>query len=188
MGIKQKELSSVKICCLDDESGLYHRDHFHSVLGQELARLDRWGRPLSLIIFDVPALDQAAWGLLSRLIVASLRRIDLAARLDRTKVAVIMPDADRDRAGRWLADFLPRLSAEIPLSSPAVRYGCALALPWERQLGHDLLERALENMKEGKAESAPAIDFSAQTSATAIAADERSLLFDGFKSLGAVGN
>ncbi len=35
-------------CCLEEESGLYHLGHFRNVLAQELARLDRWERPLSL--------------------------------------------------------------------------------------------------------------------------------------------
>ncbi len=50
-------------CCLDEESGLYHLEHFRSVLSRELARLDRWERPLSLALIDVMERELAAAGL-----------------------------------------------------------------------------------------------------------------------------
>lgn len=185
MGVKRKDMAEMKACCLDAESGLYHFDHFQSVLDQELARLDHWGRPLSLAVLELPSMPPAAWAALGREVAASLRRIDLAARLGRTHLAVLMPDADENRARRWLADFLALIAVEAGLTCPAVHYGLALALPREGPQALDLLSQALENMGREDFGCLLVGGGAGENPATAIAADERSLLFDGFKSLGA---
>ena len=181
---KRPAKSEMGACCLDTESGLYHQVHFRSVLNQELARLDRWERPLSLVLLELPGLSAAGWAVVGRLVRSSLRRIDLAARLDDHLAAVLLPDADSHRTRRWLADLLAELArAEIP-GGRLPAYGRALARPWEGRQGEELLALALadmgqEDLRSGFREE----DEFDMDSATAIAADERSLLFDGFKAL-----
>ena len=171
-------------CCLDAESGLFHQVHFRSVLNQELARLDRWERPLSLVLLELPDLNPAAWAAVGRLVRSSLRRIDLAARMDERLVAVLLPDADSHRARRWLAELLAELARTEGLAGCLPAYGRALARPWEGRQSEELLDLALADLghEDLRAEACEDGEFDPD-SATAIAADERNLLFDGFKAL-----
>lgn len=170
-------------CCLDRESGLYHEDHFYSVLQQEMARLDRWGRPLSLVLLELRDLSADTWAGLGRLALISLRRLDLAARLDRDTLAVLMPDADENQAAGRLAEFLRQALAEGLVVSGRFRQSLALALPWEGLEPGQLVSRGRRNLTEAPLDDFLAADSVPNASATAIAADERSLLFEGFKGL-----
>ncbi|MDR0882888.1 MAG: hypothetical protein LBP55_10215 [Candidatus Adiutrix sp.] len=171
--------------CLDGESGLYTLTHFWSVLEQEMARLDRWSRPLSLVLLEKPA-DQGGWAAFGRLLLASLRPIDLAARLAPSRAAVILPDANSVRARRWFAD----LSAELEQAGLAPSaWALALALPRAGREAGEMLAQAEKLLSrdfspEGDCleDDRPEDDFE-EAIATAIAADERNLLFDGFKAL-----
>lgn len=172
-------------CCLDEESGLFTPFHFKLVLNQELARLDRWERPLSLALLEISGLDGGTWKLFSRLLYGSLRNIDSAARLSAKRVAVLMPDAGDYWARRWLYAFGSELSRQGRFSSLGFRYGQVLARPWCGLGAEDLLAMALGDLVH--------YDFSLRDEGeeqgggpppTAIAADERNLLFAGFKALG----
>ena len=181
---KRPAKSEIMSCCLDPESGMYHQAHFRSVLNQELARLDRWERPLSLVLLDLPDLSPAAWAAVGRLVRSSLRRIDLAARMDERLAAVLLPDADSHRARRWLADLLAELARTDGLGQRLPAYGRALARPWEGRQGEELLALALANLGHEDLHAGACEDGEFDPdSATAIAADERNLLFDGFKAL-----
>jgi len=181
---KRPAKSETGACCLDPESGLYHQAHFRSVLNQELARLDRWERPLSLVILELPDLSAADWAGVGRRVRSSLRRIDLAARMNEKLVAVILPDADAHRSRRWLTDFLAELARTDYPGGRLPAYGRALARPWEGRQSEELLTEALANLGCEDLNAVPYEDgeFDME-SATAIAADERNLLFDGFKAL-----
>ena len=173
-------------CCLDTESGLYTPAHFQSVLTQELARLDRWERPLSLIILEAPDLGGEAWTALGSHLLDSLRRIDLAARLDNQRAVVILPDADGGRARRWLAGLLAGLDRDPRLAGRVMAYGRALARPWEGRQAADLMALALASLgRDDLSGPSGDEDESGHETGTAIAADERNLLFAGFKNLGA---
>lgn len=174
----------VESTCLDAGSGLFHWGHFLAVLDQELARLDRWEKPLSLILLEMGPMTPGDWGIVGRLVRSCLRGIDLAARRDDRVIGVIMPDAGLGRSRRWLMDILPQLSQVRSLKGCCPTFGRAVARPWEGCRGEAILAAALATFgKEDLLEpSGEADDFSA-TSGTAIAADERNLLFDGFKAL-----
>lgn len=181
---KHSAKSEIMGCCLDTESGLFHQVHFRSVLNQELARLDRWERPLSLVVLNLPDLSPDDWAALGRLVRSSLRRIDLAARMDERLVAVLLPDADAHRTRRWLADLLAELARTKGLGDCLPAYGRALARPWEGRQGEELLALALANLGREDLHAGAGEDGEFDLdSATAIAADERNLLFDGFKAL-----
>lgn len=180
------EIMQSEPCCLDLESGLFTSAHFRSVLAQELARLDRWEKPLGLVLLEFSGLSGDAWRDLSRLMQNSLRRIDLAARLGRDQVAVLMPDADLPKLRRWLHGFLTEMERVEGLSLAPMGHGKAVARPWEGLGADDLLGMALEDMGQDNLsnwESGEGDDSDGGT-ATAIAADERNLLFAGFKTLG----
>lgn len=172
-------------CCLDEESGLFTRSHFESVLAQEVARLDRWERPLSLVLLEMPELEVELWPVLGRLVRDSLRRIDLAARLSGRRVAVILPDADGTRGRRWLLDLLAELDRRGLTGSRPVACGRALAWPWEGRQARELMALAEDDLYD---EQSPDLwsdeEDGDEETITAIATDERNLLFDGFKTLG----
>lgn len=142
----KKRSTKIGTCCLDEVSGLYTLSHFESVLSQEVARLDRWERPLSLILLEWPELDEDLWLVVGRLVRESLRRIDLAARLGGRRVAVILPDADGARSRRWLLDFLADLDRRGLIEARPVSFGRALALPWEGRQAGELLAVAEANL------------------------------------------
>lgn len=173
-------------CCRDAESGLFTLSHFNSVLSQELARLDRWERPLSLVILETIDLNPESWPVFGRLLLDSLRRIDLAARIGSSAVAVILPDAETPWARRWLCGFAAELGRQPLFSNLALRYGQALARPWTTAFRpEELVALAMVNLKSGDPKtSADDDDISEANSATAVAADEKTLLFEGFKVLG----
>lgn len=168
-------------CCLEEETGLYRFWHFKSVLTQELARLDRWERPLSLALIDAPGLRGADWASLGEILRFSLRRIDLAARVSKDQAAVIMPDADEHRARRWLAEVIADL--EKARFGPGLRYGLALARPWEGHTVGDLMRAAADNFGANPLENTEDGDDCEDYCGTAIAAEERNLLFAGFQAL-----
>lgn len=181
----KKSSTQIGACCLDEASGLYTLSHFESVLSQEVARLDRWERPLSLILLELPELDEGLWPVLGRLVRESLRRIDLAARLDGRRVAVILPDADGARGRRWLLDFLADLDRRGLTGVRPVSFGRALALPWEGRQAGELLALAEADLHDEESSSVFSDEEESDGEAlTAIADDERNLLFDGFKALG----
>lgn len=171
-------------CCLDGESGLFTAAHFYSVLERELARLDRWERPLGLVIVDPgPAVDARGWSLFGRLARESCRRIDLAARLDGRLAALVMPDADAARLRRWLGEFMGALGREEELAELNPAFGRALARPREGRTAGELVELALAGLERGDFMAEEPEGRPSACEATAIAADERNLLFAGFKTL-----
>ncbi|MDR2946239.1 MAG: GGDEF domain-containing protein [Candidatus Adiutrix sp.] len=176
-------ISEQAACCLEPESGLYHHLHFRAVLNQELARLDRWERPLSLVLLEMPGLSAADWAAVGRVVRASLRRIDLAARKDNL-VAVILPDADALRCRRWLAELTADLARTVGPAAALPAYGRALARPWEGRQAEELMTLAKNSLGHEDLTADGGDDHGLDmTSATAIAADERNLLFDGFRAL-----
>ncbi len=189
--MKKSDKSVAGSSCLDEESGLYTPGHFKAALGLELARLDRWERPLNLVLLDLPDLvGERGWAAFGRLIRASLRNIDLAARLGDHRAAVLLPDADSQRGRRWLVSFLAGLNRDPDLAGRPVTFGRALARPWEGRQTEELLALATAGLgREELALTAAQGDGEPDGEArTAIAAEERNLLFAGFQALGAAQN
>jgi hypothetical protein len=159
--------------CRDELSGLFHRAHFLAPLEGELARLDRWARPLALALVELtPAPDWAVFGPKAR---AALRSIDLAARLSDTLAGFLFPEADRAWTGRWLAGFLAGLRREMDIQT-----GLALAQPRVGLAAGEMMALASRNLSAGS----DRVDrpFEADP-VTAIIEDERRLLFEGFRAL-----
>lgn len=94
---------------LDELTGLFNRRFFDKRLGEELARADRYRRPVTLILLDVDEFKTyndtyghaAGDVLLSRIgavIRANTRSVDQACRYGGEEFAVIAPETDQDQA------------------------------------------------------------------------------------------
>jgi hypothetical protein len=170
--------------CRDAESGIFHRAHFLAALEGELARQDRWARPLALALVELaPAPDWAAFGPLAR---AALRPIDLAARLSDNRAGFIFPEADQAWAWGRLAELLSGLRRHDRLGGLAARTGLALAQPRSGLSAGEMMALAAQSLASiGLVASGP--DWAARTFAadpvSAIVEDERLLLFEGFRAL-----
>jgi GGDEF domain-containing protein len=190
--LKKSDTSAAGSSCLDEESGLYTPGHFKAALSLELARLDRWERPLSLVLLELPDLaGERGWASFGRLLRASLRNIDLAARLGGHRAAVLWPDADSQRGRRWLVSFLTGLDRDRDLSGRPVTFGRALARPWEGRQTEELLALAAAALGREDLTLTAALEGNGESDdevRTAIAAEERNLLFAGFQALGASRN
>lgn len=90
---------------LDGLTQLFNRDHFQTMLRQELARSQRHGRPLALILADIDHFKRFndTWGhqVGDEVLIAvagavrdACRDADVAARYGGEELAVILPDTD----------------------------------------------------------------------------------------------
>ncbi|MCL5943125.1 MAG: GGDEF domain-containing protein, partial [Actinobacteria bacterium] len=93
----------------DGLTGLYNRTYFHQTLQSEVERAQRYGGDLSLVLMDVDDFklyndrhghtagdDVLRW--LGRILTASTRKSDVAARYGGEELAVIMPETQGDQA------------------------------------------------------------------------------------------
>ncbi len=108
---------------LDGLTQLFNRDHFQSMLRQELARSQRHGRPLSLILADIDHFKRFndTWGhqigdeVLIEVAAAvreACRDTDIAARYGGEELTVILPDTDA-AAARVVAERIRRNVANL---------------------------------------------------------------------------
>ena len=109
-------------------TGLCNRRHFYALGKRELARSDRSGAPLSLLMLDIDHFksindqhghemgDQALVAM-ARASSAELRENDLLARLGGEEFAVLLPDTDIATA-RHVAERLREAVAQLSLTSP----------------------------------------------------------------------
>jgi diguanylate cyclase (GGDEF)-like protein len=100
-----------KLLIVDERTGLYNLRHFQQKLREEWSRADRYGGPLSLILFDLddfkkindthghPAGDEALRQFAS-LVQGGARTSDVAARYGGEEFAVILPHTDGPMAAR----------------------------------------------------------------------------------------
>ena len=176
--MKTEPVSEGGWSCRDADSGLFHRAHFLAALEGELARLDRWARPLALALVEMgPAPDWAAFGRSAR---AALRPIDLAARLSDSRAGFLFPEADRAWTGRWLAEFLAGLRRDDRLGWLDIKTGLALARPRAGLSAGEVMALASRSLSGSPDWAARAWETDP---VTAIIEDERRLLFEGFRAL-----
>jgi diguanylate cyclase (GGDEF)-like protein len=111
----------------DALTGLSNRRHFFQLAEQELQRLQRYGRPLSLIMIDLDHFkdindyhghqvgDQAMAEVASR-VQASLRSVDLAGRYGGEEFAILLPETTMEAATQ-VAERLRRTVAGQPIAT-----------------------------------------------------------------------
>src|SRR5260221_11697110 len=99
----QEQTGGARSTC---RAGVANRHEFDSFLRRELARAERFGDALSLAMIDVDALKQInddhghkagdeALRTVGSTLKATVRALDLAARIGGDEVALVMPQTDR---------------------------------------------------------------------------------------------
>lgn len=123
--IKEQELE--RIASTDSLTGLLNRMSFDRRLDNEMARRDRYARPLSLIMLDIDYFksinDTHGHHVgddvlieFAQLLSSNLREMDVVARWGGEEFMVLVPETTRDQAGQ-LAEKLRRLVSETPFST-----------------------------------------------------------------------
>jgi diguanylate cyclase (GGDEF)-like protein/PAS domain S-box-containing protein len=108
----------------DGLTGLYNSRHFYSRVEEEMKRADRYGHPLSVLIADVddfkhyndthghPMGDSVLRDIASCLR-KCMREQDLVARYGGEEFSIILPETDKDAAGR-IAERIRKVVAAQP--------------------------------------------------------------------------
>ena len=126
---------------LDYLTGLYNRRYFIERGTQELARANRYAKPLSLLMLDVDEFKQIndtrghrtgdlVLRHLSRVLGETLRSVDFCGRLGGEEFAVLLPETDA-AAAQEIAERLRAAvagSAVVPEDGPPVRYTISLGV------------------------------------------------------------
>lgn len=154
----------------DSLTGLYNRRHFHTVLSQEIERVARYDRPLSLCLVDLDnfkpfndtyghAEGDAILCLYSQVALANLRKVDYAFRIGGDEFALMMVETGMEDAHmameRLRRDFSQRWPAKMSylgghLDPVTMSIGIAELGPGEK--GDKFIMRADLAMYEAKKE------------------------------------
>jgi diguanylate cyclase (GGDEF)-like protein len=110
-----------QLAITDGLTGLYNHRHFNDRLAQEVARAQRYGLPLSLLMIDIDdfkayndafghlAGDELLRALAAVLLSQTRQQVDFVARYGGEEFAVILPSTGREgglRAGQRLRDAI----------------------------------------------------------------------------------
>ncbi|MDR2368630.1 MAG: GGDEF domain-containing protein [Deltaproteobacteria bacterium] len=171
--------------CLDQKSGLYHSQHFELTLGNEFRRMERTDKPLGLILVRFSGAKDADYQNLAAYLKNSLRPLDLAARLTGGEVAILIPEADRDRAVKFLTALGREYGPNGKLSGPPVAFGASLARPFQAGGPDELVQAARDNVGPAQEVAQRLLSGASPWNEvdTALAGPERDSLFNGFGSL-----
>jgi hypothetical protein len=124
-------------------------------------------------------------GFFAEFLRARLRRIDIPSRLGTGEAAVIMPRVNPARAGRLVEKLGADLAAEPRLAGQMPLFGAAFAWPGDSVGPEELVSRARAayDTPSGTAERILAAREGCASEDTALAADEKEILFQGFSEL-----
>jgi len=123
--LQQRAANLKMLAALDPLTGLYNRRQFEAVLGAELARSQRYMRPLSLLMIDIDffknvndsfgheAGDHVLKAFAST-IVSAKRDSDIAARIGGEEFAILLPETAKE-AGRAFAERICELVRDCSL-------------------------------------------------------------------------
>ncbi|HEY1746864.1 MAG TPA: GGDEF domain-containing protein [Xanthobacteraceae bacterium] len=124
---EQRATDLETLAALDWLTGLYNRRHFESLAGAELARSQRYLRPLSVLMIDIdhfkevndhfghPTGDRVIRAV-ANVLLATKREADLAARVGGEEFAVMLPETTEAAA----VQMAERLREQLQLCPPIV--------------------------------------------------------------------
>ena len=143
---------------VDALTGTYNKRYFQECLDRELTRSARFGRPLSLVLFDIDHLKQIndkhghltgdyVLRELSRRLIGSVRKEEVLARHGGEEFAVVLPE--RDLAGaRAYAEQLRRVVSDQPYEYEGETFQVTISLGVACVSGEDLDAAALIKLAE----------------------------------------
>jgi diguanylate cyclase (GGDEF)-like protein len=135
-------------------TGLANRHEFDSFLRRELARAERFGDSLSLAMIDLDDLKlvndshghragDEALRTVGATLKATVRSLDLAARIGGDEFALVMPQTDARGARDVVARFQQRLAEARSERHPSVTVSVGIA-EWQEGIGLDALSAAAD--------------------------------------------
>jgi len=153
----------------DSLTGLYNHGHFFEMLEAEIARAERYGQELAVIMLDLDGArglkrindtygHQAGDELLrqvGRLLVANLRRADIVARYGGDEFVILAPQTSSEQAHALANRLCARLRehAFIFNGTPehvTVSVGLTIFRPGEKQTASSVVGRADRNLYTAK--------------------------------------
>jgi len=150
-------------------TGLANRHEFDSFLRRELARAERFGDSLSLAMIDLDGLKRInddlghmagdeALRSVGATLKATVRGLDLAARIGGDEFALVMPQTDRAGARDVVQRFQQHLAEDPAASHPVVEVSVGIA-QWDEGMTLDGFAAAadaeLYEAKRSRAHAAP---------------------------------
>jgi diguanylate cyclase (GGDEF)-like protein len=146
---------------LDALTSLHNRRYFHETLAREVARAQRYGRRLSLIVFDLDdfksindrvghlagdaVLAEAAQRLLS-----VMRSADIACRVGGDEFAVVLPESNVEEAELLAGRIARAINARPITTAGTVELSAGVAELRSADRPTDLFERADEALYRAK--------------------------------------
>jgi len=122
---RKMEAELRKLSITDSLTGLFNRRHFHAVLTHELARANRYKRPVSLIMLDLDHFKECndqlghlegdnLLRLIGKTAKESLRKADIAFFFGRDEFIILLPEADLGSAATVAEKFRSYFNAASP--------------------------------------------------------------------------
>jgi diguanylate cyclase (GGDEF)-like protein/putative nucleotidyltransferase with HDIG domain len=144
---------------IDSKTGLYNAHHFNELFAEELQRAKRFNRPLAVVMSDLDLLrnvnntyghlaGDAVLSELGRLIRASIREYDIAARFGGEEFSIVILEAGMPEARAFaerLRRTIERAEFSIPTSSTPIHVTMSLGVacfPSDATSANDLLHTA----------------------------------------------
>ena len=168
--VKQQQQMEVlrKQASHDGLTGLANFQHFHTILEQEIYRVQRYRIPMALIIGDIDHFKrvndrhghQAGDAVLKEIaacLAGKLRESDTAARYGGEEFAVILPETPLEGA-LVVADRLRQAVGSVAVTyeghpiSVTISFGVAALVPGEKVSSQTLIKRADQALYRAKAE------------------------------------
>lgn len=165
--LREKNQLLETLSVTDPLTGLYNRRYLMDRLDKEIARVARYGTPLSLVMIDLdhfkrindthghPMGDEVLRNV-GRLLREDARATDFAARFGGEELALVLPQTDLDGAATRAETFRQKLASfehvcDLTTLRATASFGVATSpFPGEPPNATDLLRRADEALFEAK--------------------------------------
>ncbi|WP_438969941.1 sensor domain-containing diguanylate cyclase [Methylophaga sp.] len=121
---KQDQAKILRLAMIDNLTGLFNRHAFEAKLDNEINRVSRYSKPLSVLMYDLDHFKKindnfghnagdAVLLKVAELVRDNIRDVDMASRWGGEEFLVLMPEADIDEA-KVVAEKLRKVIAEHP--------------------------------------------------------------------------